>query len=275
MLPSRTHKRPIFNYLRKCYQFIAILASILIPFTVFCHFLAFPRNPVYLASLVPEENNSVFLIAGLINGIFYFCTLMGVMFRLIFILSILVNFALSLYPLISCELRSNRNSYRTMSCLRTPHILIPFYRNLEVMVKLFNEIIRPSIIPMQAMITQFTLFSVYTLMVGWSKADMEFVVKVILLLGIVAAVGCWSFLLQFGGWFSENSSKTLNSWKFFKLKKQEKKYLSKFRKSCRPLCIRVDEEYGQCRIGRLSVLKFLKGIIRGIFRALLTLHKRK
>lgn len=95
------------------------------------------------------------------------------------------------------------------------------------------------------------------------------------ILGVVAwvfaAMNAWCLTLKFGGLFREKSKETLKSWKMFRGKGgtgKGGKYLRKLSKSCRPLFLGTE---GYFIMGRLSILKFLRGIVKGTFRMLLTI----
>lgn len=81
----------------------------------------------------------------------------------------------------------------------------------------------------------------------------------------------WAWILEICGRYNAESKKTLDSWKFLEHRgKEEKKLMSKVRKSCRPFSF---GEKGIFVIKRMTVLKFLRGIVKGTFRALLTLGR--
>jgi len=81
----------------------------------------------------------------------------------------------------------------------------------------------------------------------------------------------WLVALELSGRLELGSRRLLMSWKNWNWSVPNKKLLSKFRKSCRPICKRAGSNH---LIKRTSVLKFLKGIVRGT-RALLTINGRK
>lgn len=79
----------------------------------------------------------------------------------------------------------------------------------------------------------------------------------------------WAIVLELSGRFHTQSVRTLASWKGLDFKTgAEKKYMSKFKKGCYPLSI---GERGLFIVRRISVLKFLRAIVKGTFRALLTI----
>lgn len=82
----------------------------------------------------------------------------------------------------------------------------------------------------------------------------------------------WGALLQLSGVFHKHAKITLKSWKNIKVgNKMDKKYMSKFLKACRPIAI---GERGLFLVKQTTVLKFFRAIVKGTFRALLTLGKK-
>lgn len=85
----------------------------------------------------------------------------------------------------------------------------------------------------------------------------------------------FTFILQFGGVFFTQSKKTIRSWIYWRESgisawkfNTSLKYISKFKKSCRPLAA---EFPGYYRINNLSLLKFWQALVRGTVRVLLAL----
>ena len=168
------------------------------------------------------------------------------------------------------EFKPNQKQYNTINALRCPNNLPVQYRSLEVLHKNALEIAAPCIIPIQVIFTNLCLFCNFTLITQWNK--MNTVTKAVLLLWTCAVLVAWITGLQFGGWMRLKSIQVLRSWYFYEWSKADMKYMRRFQRSCKPLAIRVGKMY--C-IKRNSVLTFLRGIVRGTFRALLTLHKSK
>ncbi len=78
-------------------------------------------------------------------------------------------------------------------------------------------------------------------------------------------------MLEISGRIHEDAKKTIKSWKNIEFSSlHERKYMSRFRKCCRPLKLGIE---GTFTIKRLSVLKFMRAIIKGTFRALVIGHK--
>lgn len=81
----------------------------------------------------------------------------------------------------------------------------------------------------------------------------------------------WGITLEIGGRFQLKAKRTLESWNLLPIANPlEKKLKSKFRKSVKPLILGKKGVYA---VSRLTVLKFIMSIIKGTFRALLTIGK--
>jgi len=124
-------------------------------------------------------------------------------------------------------------------------------------------------IPAQTIITQVALFCICMCVRIWNELDR--ITRSILMDSTSGALLVWSVALELSGRLELGSRRLLRSWKNWNWSVADKKLLSKFRKSCRPICMRAGSYHV---IQRTSVLKFLRGIVRGTFRALLTINGR-
>jgi len=164
------------------------------------------------------------------------------------------------------ELRPNKKKYVTRHSLRHSAQLPLFYRQLEILHKAGIRLLGKILLPMQFLIGKFILYGNFTLVrYGHilTHLDLLRISSFVLIFQVV-----WSLTLEFSGQFYRHSIATLISWKGLRIpRKEDRKYMSRFRKSCRPLYIGTE---GYFVIRRLTVLKFLRAIIRGTFRSLLT-----
>jgi hypothetical protein len=165
------------------------------------------------------------------------------------------------------EFRPNQSRYRTINALRKPMNLVLEYRMVEILHKLGMSTFGSLLLPFHILMGQFILFSNVSALRGGKDFDFNFIIL------SFYAQAAWFCVLEFGGRFHKNSTKTVKSWKYFNFKtKAEAKYMSKFRKACVPLCL---EAKGVFSVKRLSVLKFIRSVVRGTFRAVLTLNSFK
>lgn len=176
--------------------------------------------------------------------------------------------ALLIYPILCQELRSRRTNYATIPTLRrTPDNIILVYRTVEIFIKNLLIHVGPVILPMQGLLSQFILILNYMLV--RHGHSMTLIVLMVALVWTAVCQIAWIIVLTLSATFQKGAVATIRSWKYFEFSsKFEKKYMNKFRKSCKPLCIGTK---GVFRITKKTVLKFLQGIVRGTFRALITL----
>lgn len=121
----------------------------------------------------------------------------------------------------------------------------------------------PTFIPFQSIVMQFSLFSNWMLLNYWGTLG---ILRLVLILMEAGLISFWTIILEFGGRFYEASKRNKESWRQLG---EQSKFVRKWRKSVRHLYAGYE---GYHVIRRLSVLKFLKGIVRGTFRILLTFN---
>jgi hypothetical protein len=139
------------------------------------------------------------------------------------------------------------------------------YRTIELLHKQGMAIFGVILVPGQTLVGQFILYSNYTLIRHWNELDST--IKGIITMIDLTVICFWLIVLEVCGRFYMEAAKSLKSWKLLPvINRMEAKYLSKFRKASRPLVIGFGEVF---KIKRLSMFKFLGGIVKGTFKALL------
>lgn len=180
---------------------------------------------------------------------------------------LVLSTALFIYPILSHELRHRQKSYATIPELRQrPQHVCLVYRALEIYVK--NLLIRfgSILLPMQALVSQFILILNYILIKHGH--EMSWITIMVAVVWSLACQIVWITLLTLASTFHKEAVAT-RSWKGFEFRwKSEKRYMAKCARSCRPLYIGTGEVF---QISKRTVLKFLQGLVRGTFRALVTL----
>ncbi|OXA54368.1 hypothetical protein Fcan01_10176 [Folsomia candida] len=153
------------------------------------------------------------------------------------------------------EVRQPRNLMREYNCLKL--------LNLEVM-----ETMGPLLLYIHGTYGQFCLFCNFVAIKKWDS--LTYFTKLVMLISwSVNGQLVWGLSLETFGRMDMEAKKVPKSWKFVKSGgKIELKILSKFRKSMKPLTF---GEEGVFTMKRMTVLKFFRGIIKGTFRALLTI----
>jgi hypothetical protein len=157
--------------------------------------------------------------------------------------------------------------YRTSCKMRRIDNFPLEYTILQLLHKQGMEFYGFLLIPTQTLVGQFILYSNYTLIRHWNELDVT--MKYLIMMIDLTVICIWNAILEVSGRFHMDATKSLKSWKLLTVRnKMETKYLSKFRKAARPLAIGFGEVF---KIKRLTVLKFIRGIVKGTFRALLTI----
>lgn len=172
-------------------------------------------------------------------------------------------------PFILKEFRVDKPShcYIASPKLRIPPLLQTEWRAAEILVININNVFGLLLIPVQTLMMNLVIFSV--ILVTRHYKHMHFTSLVLYIGWPIVHGGFWTILLLIGGYLHLYSGKTLRSWKYHQwdnISTLEKKVLLKFVKGCKPLAIAYERTFV---VKRLSVLKFLKKLLKGILGALL------
>jgi len=181
------------------------------------------------------------------------------------------NVLVTLIPLLKREFTSNlkETQYRSLRSLREVDNLIKEYLTIEYLHKRCIKFYGQGLIPSHILIGQFILYCNFTLIRHRKKLD--FIINFFLVGSALCAFVFWVLTLEAAGRFQKDSSKSLASWKYMKQESPFKmKLLRKYRKRFRPLVISAGEYFS---IKRLHVLKFMRSIVTGTFRTLLTIKR--
>ncbi len=233
------------------------------------YFYLFPFSPCLFGSAIPSTTFAPFRLFMLYIFPHYLTVVM--VFSPPAIMLPVILFGLIVVPFLIKELTLDRKSYLSSRQLRTPSNIILVYRSSHILISKILVVLEYMIVPTQTIVTNVTLFSSVMLIKHGDKMSMASKG----MLGswsVVAAVG-WTLALWVPGYMHYFGKKLLNSWKYHKwTTRGDKAVMSKFRKSCKPFMIHFGKVYA---IRRLSVLKFIRSISRGIFRTLMTVGSNK
>jgi len=171
-------------------------------------------------------------------------------------------------PFVLLEFRLGRKSYFAIDELRKPPMLLSAYRTIQVLQTIGLNPLGPCIIPTQAYFGQVIVFCAYMVFKHHDNMKRSLVIMMIAWACISAVF--WSTVLLMGGYLHLYGKKVLESWKYHEWSSRtEGKLVTKFQKSCSPIMINHGKAY---IIRRITVLKFIRGFTRGVFRTLLTLN---
>ncbi len=171
-------------------------------------------------------------------------------------------------PFILREFRIDHPPYKSISSLRTPQILMLAYRTAQIMHGKGILVIGFFILPTHTIIYKMIVFTSYMIVKHGQEMDN---ISIAVLVGwAISAATFWVVILVIGGTLHLQGNNLLMSWKYHTKwpDKFQRNLMNKFRKSCKPFELNYGRSYV---IKRLTVLKFIRSLSRGIFKALLAL----
>ncbi|CAL8146787.1 unnamed protein product [Orchesella dallaii] len=232
------------------------------------HHAIFPSDPTYVGSLIAEQDLNIplvyfTLVFGYFTGLVFMFTLVGLQ------VNVMMTYTYVMAIVLLPEFRTGRqqSKYESVNTLRTFQKLPLQYRCLQLLHSAYLNVGACLIVPLQALGTNHILFCNFTLITKWEnmKDFNKFMLITWSVVGMVFIAG----LLDCAGKLCSIGEKTLVSWKFHDWGSPwRNKHMAKFRKSCKPIRVHYGNSY---TIRKVTVLKFLRGIVRGTFRSLLTL----
>jgi hypothetical protein len=254
---------------------ITIIFILFLPFPIFCltlHYIHLPTLPIYFTSILPEKFQSS-RITFWSMGLFQLYVSTSIVLVLLCYLGLSFGYLSVVVPLVTTEFKANQKQYMTYNILRkNPINLSHMYREFSILHNSAMKLLDFVILPYHSLFSQIIMFCNFSLISGLKAGKKTYIILSYALLSIFVKM-LWLIILEIGGRFHTHSKKTIASWKMLKMKdKRSEKYLSKFRKSCRPLWIGTE---GVFIFKRLSALKFLRAIVRGTFRIILAVRGYK
>lgn len=203
-----------------------------------------------------------------------FCYILPIFYVSILVLNITngvaVFFAYGAFvvPFMIKELRLDHPPYKSISTLREPDTLMLAYRTSQVLHGKALSVVSFFLLPTQTIVYKMVIFTSYMMLKYGQEMDRTSIAK---LIGWTALSGLfWGAVLVMGGNLHYHGNNVLLSWRYHNQWKDkfQKKIMNKFRKSCKPFQMNYGKTYV---IKRLTVLKFMRSLSRGILKALLAL----
>jgi len=227
-----------------------------------------PRAVNFLGDLVPQKY-FVFPVRLLII-VFHAYLLVIVHASIVGIGCIIITYGFYVTPILIRELRRGRpNTYRMEDTLRRPENIRHVYRSLQVLHANALCFMGFFIVICNALFMATSIYWIFVLVRYWEK--LQLISKAQIVIWSVVFMGAWTFVLELGRFLFSKGNKVLGSWKGGNWGSvRENRLMKKFHRSCKPIVL----SYGrQFVVGKVSVLVFLRGVTRGMFRALLTTKK--
>lgn len=215
-----------------------------------------------MTSYLPQKN--IFVVFPFV--VFYFFGFLCAITSFYLHIQVLLTYILFACPILLKDLRANLPTYRTHHSLRSCPNLVHEYRCFEILHVIGMGFYGPLILPFHAFLSVLVVLGAYLITRHWM--DMDYIAIYMMFNWVFIFFAVWALVLQFSGFYFLQCTKTLKSWKHFKWNKKDLKDLKRFTKSCKPLKIGDQIRFN---FNNLSVLFFIRGISRGIVRALLAL----
>ncbi|CAL8146769.1 unnamed protein product [Orchesella dallaii] len=179
------------------------------------------------------------------------------------------------YLLLKTAFRVPNNDIPVKNQYSKPHLrqwktYIREYRSLEILNIQYLEFYSPFSVLMNATAVQVALFSNVMLFTKWEQLSTEAVVILVSWCALDQIL--WVICLEMAAQLSVEGERTVKAWKGFDWDSVVgNKVMKKFAKSCKPIRIGHGTMY---TIRKRNVLTFFKAILRGTFRAFLTLQNK-
>lgn len=225
------------------------------------------RELIFLGALIPEMYYYTPLnILGICLNIYLFLILM-VSAVIAEVLGI--TYVYYLTQVFTKELTLGRKKYRTTDSLRDARNIRLIYRSFQVLNSNVMWFAGPFILFGHASLMIFPIYGNMLLFKYWHILIP--VVRAFILLLTLFVICLWLIVLQLGNYLYSRGDKMLVSWMHSNWgSKQEYRNMIRFRKSCAFVLIRFQSTFV---IKRITPFLYVKSVIRGTLRSMLTLSK--
>ncbi len=238
------------------------LLSVCIINTLVC--LIYPGHPASFVQILPNKWYSIVIVYLFSLYIVPYCynSLLILVETALPLILLVIRFAVN-------ELKIGRLIYLTNDSLRTPQNLQLVYQMSQILMTCINGLFGKLLIPVQTIATLLFIFGSYVAIKHHDK--IEIISLLMVLSWSLSAVAGWGGILMLGGYLHSNGQKILTAWKKNPWKyRKERNEMKRFVKSCKPMAICYGKLFV---IRRVSLMVFVRGLTRGLKRAILTLEK--
>lgn len=250
---------------------VIVLLAVLVLFVVFL-FISFvctwgSRDNICLGALIPETLYHWSLKVITISLNIYLIATLCLASTAAAVLAMTYMYYLT--QVFTQELTLGNKCYCTIDTLRTSGNIRNTYRSFQILNTNLMQLLGPVFLFGQS---AFTIFPIYGIMICFNYWNLLHpVVKLFILFISIFCVGYWLTILQLGKYLYTRGEKMLSSWKCVDWgSKKEFKIMSKFRRSCSLVLLSFKTTFV---IKRITPIVFVKGVVRGTFRSMLTLNK--
>lgn len=228
-----------------------------------------PRGNIFLSELIPIQYYYFFPF-GLVISLFhsYQIAVLGV--NLAFTCSLSMVYLFYLCDVLTNELTLGRTTYRTSDDIRSASNLCLNYRALQVLNANSMSVMGRFVVYLHSAMMLIPINLSFNLIAYWSEIGV--VSKSLFIFACIVAFCFWTMVLQFGKVLDVRGEKLLTSWQRMNWDcSTTTKYMNKFRKSCQLILLRHEKVMV---VKRITQFLYIKGVVRGTFRFLLTLSRK-
>lgn len=233
------------------------------------YYIYYPCSSNLFGSLFPKSTpKSVLFVVNLPQIIDGFISYISISI----VSTVVFYFGILMIPIVVSEftLGHAQTHYIADSSFREYNRLILEYRSLSIMFIAINQVFGRFLFPLQTCVT--ILFVACSYVLIRHREQMTQTEIILLGLWINSALFGWSLILMLGGYVYSNGQKCLGSWKRHSWKSDvEQKLMKQFVKSCQPIRICFGTMFV---IRRVTVMIYIRGLNRGLIRALLALKNK-
>ncbi|OXA65094.1 hypothetical protein Fcan01_00673 [Folsomia candida] len=245
------------------------------PLLVFGYKIIFPQHEMQLPNYLPRDS-ILYTITFIIYAPTAMYSLLYCTNVVKFLIQIFSAYMILIVPLLRDELclfaKIPARQYRCSNELRQlPQNLGHAYRSLQLLDKLLSLTTGPLLPLMHSIFGHLAISAGYQIIMAGVGGDSK---RTALFLAMFGMVVVWISVISVAAKLQKESVKCILSWKtgvqIHWRSGKDRKYMAKFRKSCKPLYIGY---LGYLRITPMTVLKFVQGVVRGTFRSVLAMRK--
>lgn len=274
ILPRKAWKGTSFTKYFEVFLYLNVLGCVsVLGFGPAGHYILFPEWPVYWTSLLNPASPGInfWFFCYLINLAVHLFLTLNISLFCVFAFAAFTTYSLHVIPLVIMgSFTYKRGAYFSSLQKRGEQYFTLYYRRLQLLHSLMVELGGPGLIPTQTLVMKMVVACAYLFVRQWAQLRWN---TIVILSSWTQVVWLgWSLVLILSGKFYVLSEAALGSWKRIKWPPNQKgcgKLILKFRRSCQPLAVQSGKMFV---VRKITILKFQRGVVRGIFRALLAIQ---
>lgn len=228
-----------------------------------------PRGAIFLGSIIPHQYYH--FVMGIMIVLLHFGVTTSLCINISLTLGIPLVYILYLLRILAHELRLDLPTYNANNSMRKSENLQYVYRCFQVLHENFICFFGPYIFIAHVILSVLPVFEIVILILYWNQLNL--ITAAPLITSLPFNITFWNLVLLSGKHLYVSGSAVKHSWVKHNWKKGvERKVMKKFSKSCRLILIRWGNHLV---VGRMTQFLYVKGLVRMLFKCMLTLKKIK